>query len=508
MLFYRRIKSARSLVLALDSQVERAYNSRMRSLAKSFLAALFKDSDLIGAQEAARSLIGSARTSDYAITVEFVGESLRNRGIGGVANGAKAAFPDIELLSLMHLAEKKMASGERPKAVARAFEWVLDRSLKMGLTSASVTMEWMQTALASSPQATKEAVIFMAQGMVEGKFLRMLYVAKSEDDLVKACRHARSAISLASKMGEQAHSAAVDRIDAACDSFCDSRQLREMGLEPEEARKLFEAGIPDFVFHSKNHAYFASQRRKITQSMIEKDYGQAIMHAQGGLDKARSLSRKATAYEFELEILHCRLHECLFKREEANAIAGAIGKLLPEGDLQKRLFKPEKLQEAIQVTRQILDLTGKNSAPLPTFVRECFFIFAYSKDRVMRIQPGEVRRAVLRGIPDFPSNHAKVMERLEAEMEGKLKRIVAEGTMNELSPPASLALEIIELSFLSPTSTYSAKRRMVRSLFDRFVIEYSQRHGEKMAKDDGYLKDAVRREISQRIPDIYSESAA
>jgi len=126
--FFHRQISGESPASSVDPNVEKSYKERMRSLAKTFLCALFKGNDLKGAQESAQRLIGSARIADYAMTVEFVEESLHKyNGIVGIANRTKPAFPEIELLSLMRLAERKAAAKERPKAVARALEWVLDR---------------------------------------------------------------------------------------------------------------------------------------------------------------------------------------------------------------------------------------------------------------------------------------------------------------------------------------------------------------------------------------------
>ncbi len=481
------------------------YRKQMGGRAKNFLFLLFKEDNFDAAQEACRRLIDASRESEYVAAVEFVDESFNKYQAGrGLPQGKRAKerlLPDIGLLALMHMTERNIANGAKTKALVRNFEWVISRAMGIGRASGNIALKWMERMAGSSPTDAMLEALRRAAGILESYFSQKLYLAAGQEDIKSACWYARKANTVAGKVGEAQYGAMADRIDSACEAFCDSRRLREIGLEPDEARGIFENEIPELRFYSKNHIYFANMRHEIDLAMMQGNYTLALHLSDEALNKAELIGSGALAYEFRMEALHCRLHECLFKKER-NAFFGAAKKILPEG-IAMRLFKPENLPQAIEVTKEILSLARKNNAPLPTFVLECFFIFGYSKNRASSLQPGQVRRAVLRAIPDFPSNHKAEMERLEIECRQKLDAVLMNGDRGGLAGPVGIATKMIELSYLSPTQVYAAKRRAVRTLFDNFAASYGKLHGEKAAKDDNYVLQKVREALSSNVPDLF-----
>ncbi|MEM4348621.1 MAG: hypothetical protein QXN37_03570 [Candidatus Anstonellaceae archaeon] len=454
LVFFRQIKGFSHP----DKKMAKKLSEEFRQVAIEFLRALFAENDIKKAKIQANKLLATVPQDFYPLTVDFLGESFAKAR----PDAAISRFlPDVRLLKMFN----QLKSNSK-KSSKSTIEKMISLSLTLGKKQTSFVLDSLPYICGSQElfnQMQSFAVFALQQA-----FSSRLNNASTQAEIVDACWYARKAISI--------NRQSTEKIEIICEEFSTSLALKRIGIEPDEARALFVANIPDLQFFSSLHLYFWNARERIGKALMFFKTKEAQEIAKEALAKAQEIKSKVLACDFQMLCLESCLYEALFIK----------------GDLK----------EAIEQTKEIVNLAQQNNLPVPTFVSEAFFTFAYSK-LSLPSTPCSVRKEVLRAIPSFVSNQLKEMELLEIQMQKTADRILLQG-YGHLKDILASAYRIAELSFLAPPRVFVQKRKNIINIVEGLAMRYEAAYGKEIARRDGLSLEQVRAELSAQLPDIYS----
>ncbi|MCX8197397.1 MAG: hypothetical protein N3G80_03740 [Candidatus Micrarchaeota archaeon] len=466
LLFFRQLKTD----IHPDKKLSKKLSIQTRDCALSFLKALFAEQNTKKAKQEASRLISLCNQKTYELAVNMVEESLSK--YGGKISPSRF-LPDIALVKAIRQKEQKLEI--KSSKMLLKFEKIVEYAIKLGPFQTSLTLEWLEKFSEKFPQAVDYAKAH-ALYLLQQKFASSLYHASNAKEITNSCWYARRAISLSKSKSDT-----VNKISLICEEFCNSWHVRKIGLEPDEVRKIFSSEIPDLMFFSEIHLFFDNCREKIGRALIEHRIQEAQELALKAMSKAEELASKALIAEFKMLYLEASLFEALFVKNS--------------------------LKEAIEHAKQVVSLSKKQNAPLPTFTSELFFRYAYqtSKQGELLNNPCVIRRTILREVPGIQSNYTAEIERLELQLKNEARSILSLATDKMQDDLFFIAYRIAELSFFAPSKTFLQKRKTIVEILESFAQEYEMKYGKQSADRVGYSLEKIRGRLSRLLPDLYQK---